>query len=159
MKLKKQILALSILVLIVSFPAVLQAAKAEGSIKVADAGAALQAKFKMLTTGQGSANGFFQYSTANKKEQVRITVSYLKIDGKYAWFAGECTADGVGNIGNWFFGVVHDGGTPGRLVDQIWWEWIPDSNQAKAQAKRKVENLEIPSDNKKIQAGDIKVTS
>jgi hypothetical protein len=102
-------------------------------------------------------DGFLQCTSSDNDTEMYIELEYIEIDGKYAWFAGMCTKDGSNFTGRWFFGAVHDGGNPGKLVDHIWWEWLPESDDVEEIAKSKVENLEIPSDNKPIESGDIEV--
>ncbi|MHC4843238.1 MAG: hypothetical protein ACYTEE_05500 [Planctomycetota bacterium] len=102
-------------------------------------------------------DGFLRCTSSDNDTEMYIEVEYSEIDGKYAWFAGICTEDGANFTGKWLFGAVHDGGTPGKLVDHVWWEWLPDSDDVEDVAKSKVENLEIPADNKPIGSGDIKV--
>ncbi|MFC1738331.1 hypothetical protein ACFL1G_04675 [Planctomycetota bacterium] len=129
-----------------------------GQIRVSDNKEGGLAKLKALAGDDiDSSEGFFHYLPADGTGEVRIKLAYVKVDGKYAWFAGECTQNGVNLIGRWFFGAVHDGGKPGKLVDHIWWEWLPDSDNARSVAKSKVENFEIPAENKTIIDGDIAV--
>jgi hypothetical protein len=46
-----------------------------------------------------------------------VNVKTVSVDGDNAWFAGPVVAGNVG-VGNWLFVKVHDGGEPGKLVDQ-----------------------------------------
>lgn len=80
-----------------------------------------------------------------------INVKYTSFDENYAWIAGKCTSGKAEFEGKWFFAAVNDGGKPGSLVDYIWWEWVGSESAAKS----KVENLEIPSNNKSIENGNI----
>ncbi|MHC4152206.1 MAG: hypothetical protein ACYSSP_08920 [Planctomycetota bacterium] len=102
-------------------------------------------------------DGFLRCTRSDDDTEMYIELEYTAIDGKYAWFAGICTEDGENFTGKWLFGAVHDGGTPGKLVDHVWWEWLPDSDDVEDVAKSKVENFEIPAKNKPINSGDIKV--
>jgi hypothetical protein len=154
-KFKSLILVASALFFLIETPAL--SVEIKGEVTLSDNGKMVPAELK--TTGnnfQGPANGFFQYSENGRK--IVITVTYLKTDGEYAWFAGKCTGDGVDYTGRWFFAAVHDGGTPGRLVDHLWWEWISDSDNARSIAESKVRNMRVPSERKKIQSGDIKIS-
>jgi hypothetical protein len=102
-------------------------------------------------------DGFLRCTSSDDDTEMYIELEYTAIDGDYAWFAGICTEDGENFTGKWLFGAVHDGGTPGKLVDHIWWEWLPDSDDVEEVAQSKVENFEIPAKNKPISSGDIKV--
>jgi len=116
------------------------------------------AEFKAnVGKAQQPANGFFRVSAEDKGTETYVDVVYVKVDGDYAWFAGKCTRDSEGLMGRWFFIVVHDGGKPGRLADHIWWDCLPDTDDAESIAKEKVENFEIPESNKPIKSGDIEV--
>ena len=103
------------------------------------------------------ARGFLLCSQKNQNRETHSEVVYVKVDGDYAWFAGKCTRDSGNLKGRWFFIAVHDGGTPGKLVDHIWWDWLPQTPDAESIAKKKVENLERPANNKHISAGDVVV--
>ena len=48
-----------------------------------------------------------------------VNVKAVSVSGADAWFAGPVIAGNVG-VGNWLFVKVHDGGEPGKLVDQAW---------------------------------------
>lgn len=135
------------------------AAAAEGSCTVTHDGDTYGVKLQMLSKDAESAEGFLIYSESGKKVKVRIDIAYLKVDGEYAWFAGKCVEGGTSRIDRWFFAAVHDGGEPGRLVDQFWWEWLDSGSEGEDQARQKVENLEIPSQRKSIKSGDIKVST
>ncbi|MBN1795861.1 MAG: hypothetical protein JW804_04245 [Sedimentisphaerales bacterium] len=156
MKSENKFWVLIALTVILILPAWLHAAEVRGEISISNNGSSLHTQFKMVLSDEGTGSGFFQYSDG--ESTVRIKVTCLKIDGEYAWFAGKCVEGPMDNLNNWFFGVVHDGGQPGRLVDQLWWEWISESDDAESIAKSKVENLEIPSERKVIESGDIKVS-
>lgn len=114
-----------------------------------------------FSTRQGkdglSATGSLHLWSEDNSRQTYVNLAYLNVDGEYAWFAGQCTNDNGSLTGRWLFVAVHDGGNPGRLADHIWWEWLPNSPDAEAVAKSKVENLEKPADNKSIKAGNIVV--
>ena len=156
MNLKRFTFALVMFSLVLSVPAL--ANSASGEVKISSGADKGVVKFNVVEGANSKAgDGFLHFSLAKSKEEIHIKVSYVKVDGEYAWFAGECTQDGVSQIGLWFFGAVHDGGKPGKLVDHIWWEWLPDSEDAESIAGSKVENLEIPSENKTITDGDITV--
>ena len=156
MRTRKKKLALIVSALVFTFSASSQGAKASGEISISDDGGEVQAKLQ-ITTGENedSAGGYFQY--LDDGDKVYIEVTGVKIDGEYAWFAGKCIEGGAGYSGRWLFVAVHDGGKPGRLVDQIWWEWIPAGDNAESIAKSKVRNMRVPSERKDIQSGDIKV--
>lgn len=47
-----------------------------------------------------------------------VNVKAVSVDGMDAWFAGPVVAGNVG-AGSWLFVNVHDGGEPGKLVDQV----------------------------------------
>jgi hypothetical protein len=51
-----------------------------------------------------------------------VNVKAVSVDSAKgdAWFAGPVICGNVGFIGSWLFVKVHDGGEPGRLVDQSW---------------------------------------
>jgi hypothetical protein len=85
-------------------------------------------------------DGFLRCTRSDDDTEMYIELEYTAIDGKYAWFAGICTEDGER-----------------KLVDHVWWEWLPDSDDVEDVAKSKVENFEIPAKNKPINSGDIKV--
>ena len=104
-----------------------------------------------------SAGGFFHRFLDDNSRDTYADVVYVKVDGEYAWFAGKCVMDSAGLSGRWFFAAVHDGGAPGRLVDHIWWDWLPQSPDAETIAAEKVENLEKPANNKPIKNGNIVV--
>ena len=101
------------------------------------------------------AKGYLHSWQANKSEEIYAEVKYVVVDGDYAWFAGKCTEGKL--AGRWYFIVVHDGGTPGRLVDHFWWDWLADTADAEDLARQKVENTEKPANNKFINNGDIEV--
>jgi hypothetical protein len=134
----------------------LKAAEIEGEIQVQGKNHSLQTAFNISVGERNSANGFFRYSDSKGKTHIKI--GHGKIDGEYAWFAGECTESPEDKNGRWFFGAVRDGGEPGHLVDLIWWEWLAKSKDAESIAKSKVRNMEIPSQRQKIQSGNIKVS-
>ena len=149
-------LILITLYLVIVFAASSQGGTASGEVSISDGGNKLQAKLKIATIGnENSIDGFLQYH--DEYDKVLIDVTSLKVDGEYAWFAGKCVEGGADYSGRWLFGAVHDGGKPGRLVDQIWWEWIPAGDNAESIAKSKVRNMQVPSERKDIQSGDIKV--
>lgn len=144
-------------ILILALGSSSQAVQAGGQVKVSDDNGELDVKLKVtLDKEKNQVSGFFQYSNSNKK--VFIKAKYLKIDGDYAWFAGQCAENSSEQAGRWFFAAVHDGGEPGRLVDQIWWEWIAHSDNAESTAKRKVLNMDVPSERKEIISGNIEVS-
>ena len=49
-----------------------------------------------------------------------VNVTAVSVNGADAWFAGPVIASNFGAEGNWLFVKVHDGGEPGKLVDQAW---------------------------------------
>ena len=49
-----------------------------------------------------------------------VNVTAVSVNGADAWFAGLVIASNFGAEGNWLFVKVHDGGEPGKLVDQAW---------------------------------------
>jgi len=151
---KKIILVLTLLCLLLSVTVLAkQTNEARGRFKVKDDNKNVTVNLKVTEDG----DGFLRCTKSDNDVEMYIDIEYAEIDGKYAWFAGICTEDGENFTGKWLFGVVHDGGTPGKLVDHIWWEWLPESDNVEDIAKSKVENLEIPSGNKTINSGDIKV--
>ena len=155
MESKKRHLVLSALIVIQIFPAFIYAASANGQITVSQGSKIFDVKLNMDDTK--SDKGFIQSVDQGSGDSVRIQISYITIDGEYAWFAGKCTDGRADKIGEWLFGVVHDGGKPGNLVDHLWWEWIGDGDDAEAKARAKVDNLQIPSGRKAVQSGDIKI--
>lgn len=108
-----------------------------------------------------TADGIFHIWQNDANKGLKLKVVYIKVDGKFAWFAGQCIEDkDSGKLMNrWLFLTVYDGGTPGKLVDQLWCEWLPDSKDAKKIAERKVKKLEKPKTNKPINSGNIVVNS
>lgn len=107
--------------------------------------------------GNIPAKGSFHLWLEDTGEETYVDVVYVKVSGAYGWFAGKCTKDTGEMIERWLFLAVHDGGSPGRLVDHIWWEWLPDTGEAETIAREKIENLEKPADNQSIKTGDITV--
>ena len=81
----------------------------------------------------------------------------MKVDGEYAWLAGKSTKDSTKLANQWFFITIHDGGSPGNLVDHMWWDWLPDTENVENIAKNKVENLEKAENNQIIKDGDIQI--
>ena len=107
--------------------------------------------------GEDSAKGRLRLWSADGSRETKVDLVYLRVDGEYAWLAGECKEDTDGLQGRWVFLAVHDGGEPGRLVDHIWMEWLGEGQAGMAQAKSKVENLDTPAESKSIESGDIEV--
>jgi len=108
------------------------------------------------TTDQ-SVTGSLSWETENGDTDNYIEIKYVNIDGQYAWFAGKCTQSTEEMADRWLFIAVHDGGTPGNLVDHIWCQWLDSGPDAESIAKEKVENLEKPTNNKPIKSGNIEV--
>ena len=104
-----------------------------------------------------SARGFLRLQAGDNDKDTYAEVAYVKVDGAYCWFAGKCTRDSDDLTGRWFFAAVHDGGTPGRLVDHIWLDWLANKADAESIAREKVKNCEKPQHNTPIAAGDIVV--
>lgn len=116
-------------------------------------------EFEVRKQQDQPAEGLFRLWVDNNGKKTFVSLKYLKVDGEYAWFAGRCTQDSGGMAGRWLFLAVHDGGSVGRLLDHIWWEWLPATPDAENIAKNKVENFEKPGSNKPIKSGDIVVGS
>jgi len=109
-------------------------------------------------TGDGiAAKGTLALWNGNDTDKIKINISYLLIDGQYAWLAGKCVDSSGDFADRWVYVVVHDGGEPGRLVDHIWIEWLAEGQEGKTQAEQKVVNLDSPSKKISIESGDIKV--
>jgi hypothetical protein len=102
--------------------------------------------------------GYLKFKLSDRNESV-VKLLYVKIDGEYAWFAGKCIKDTGNRKDQWLFLAAHDGGIPGRLVDHIWWDWLPDTPDARKIARKKIEDLEKPENNKPIKAGNVIVYS
>ena len=103
---------------------------------------------------------YSRHEDTEAEKGLYIEVTYLHIDDDYVWFAGKCFEDSdMEKQGRWLFMVVHDGGEPGKLVDHLWCEWLVDTKDAAAIAKRKVENLAKPKHNRLIMNGEIVVTA
>ena len=131
---------------------------AAGKITIADDNGG-SVDFKAVDGKDGQpSTGYLRLKSGDGSKETEAEVKYVNVDGDYAWFAGQCTRDSGGLTGRWFFAAVHDGGTPGKLVDHIWFDWLPDTADAEAVAKSKVENFAKPSSNKPITTGDIVVT-
>jgi len=107
--------------------------------------------------GDQPAKGYFHLWLDDESEETFVDGVYVSVDDEYAWFAGRCTKDTGDLTGRWLFVAVHDGGSPGRLVDHLWWQWLPDTTDAENIAREKVENIETPADNQPIEAGNITV--
>jgi len=82
-----------------------------------------------FTAPAGSATAFATYcgkGTAYYSDAAGIwylvNVKAVKVVGDNAWFAGPVVAGNLGATApnNWLFVKVHDGGEPGKLVDQVW---------------------------------------
>jgi hypothetical protein len=131
-----------------------------GKVQVLDgADGYASVEFEVRKQQDQPAEGLFRLSADNNGRKTSVNLKYLKVDGEYAWFAGKCTQDSGGMAGRWLFLVVHDGGSVGKLLDHIWWEWLPATPDAENIAKSKVENFEKPGSNKPIKSGDIVVGS
>jgi len=127
-----------------------------GNVEVS--GQANHIEMKASAAGaDSSARGWLRLRSSDGSRETKVDLVYLKVDGEYAWAAGECTEDTDGLEGRWLFIAVHDGGKPGRLVDQLWMEWLDEGAKGRQQAKSKVDNLETPSESKSIESGDLKV--
>ena len=160
MHFRKTISLLVIFLLMMSIPAFSKQGKnnVSGKVKVSGDDASVWIDF----TAAGAKNsraigGSFCCQPDGEGKKTCANVVYMKVDGRYAWLAGKCTSDSSGLAGRWFFMAVHDGGTPGYLADHLWLDWLPDTPDAESVAKRKVENLEKPANNKSIEAGNIVV--
>lgn len=75
----------------------------------------------------GKGNAYYSDADGN---WYFVNVTAVSVSGDDAWFAGPVIAGNVG-VGNWLFVKVHDGGEPGKLVDQAWGSF---TNQAAALA-------------------------
>jgi len=164
MNIQKAILILAALSLTAAVPLSLRAeepalaSNAKGTVQVSDEGGNAYIEFEVQEGKDNkAASGSFHFRLDDGSRDSYVEVAYVKVDGEYAWFAGDCTRDNAGMAGRWLFIAVHDGGRPGRLVDHIWLEWLPKTPDAENIAKRKVENLEKPANNKPIKTGDIVV--
>jgi hypothetical protein len=143
MKMKK----LFIIAIVVSTAGLcLASSTAKGDVEV-------EGDIKVNLSVSHPGKGSVKLQSTNGDLVARINVKYTSFDEDYAWIAGKCTGGESELQDKWIFAAVNDGGKPGSLVDYIWWEWL-DSESA---AKSKVENLEIPSDNKSIEKGNIVV--
>ena len=117
-------------------------------------------EFEVYKQNEGqSAGGFFRLSLEKQDQTTYVDVRYVSIADDFVWFAGNCTKGSGDFTGRWIFIAANDGGRPGKLVDHIWWEWLPDTQNAENIAKRKVENLEKPAYNKPIETGEITVST
>ncbi len=124
---------------------------------VEDGGSAASVQFDASEASESQpAGGSLTCSFADQSQPNSVKIQFVKIDGQFAWLAGQCTSGDLN--GRWLFVVAHDGGQPGSLVDHIWWEWLPAGTGENA-ARSKVENLEKPADNKSITDGNIVVSS
>jgi len=130
-----------------------------GNVEVsAQPGEASHIEMKASAAGaDNSAKGWLRLRSSDGGTETKVDLVYLRVDGEYAWAAGECTEDTDGLGGRWLFIAVHDGGKPGRLVDQFWMEWLDEGAKGRQQAKSKVDNLETPAESKSIESGDLKV--
>ena len=165
MNIKRTILVVTVFSLVTAVPLFSEekmsarANNMSGKIQVSDDNGAKP--WVQFRTQQGKNNrpagGSFQYRPEGKSKETYVDVVYVKVDGEHGWLAGKCTRDGTDLVGRWLFLAAHDGGTPGRLVDHIWWEWLPNTADAESIAKRKVENLEKPANSKSIISGNIVV--
>ncbi|MHC4068849.1 MAG: hypothetical protein ACYS18_08605 [Planctomycetota bacterium] len=116
-------------------------------------------EFEVRKQESQPAEGLFRLWVDNNGKKTFVSLKYLRVDGEYAWFAGKCTRDSGGMEGRWLFLAVHDGGGIGRLLDHIWWEWLPATPDAENIAENKVESFEKPGSNRPIKSGDIVVIS
>ena len=117
----------------------------------------LEVKLKAVEVNNGvRGKGYFR-CLPEQGGRIYAKVVYVTVDGDYAWVAGECTDSDTDMEGRWFFLVAHDGGKPGQDVDHIWWDWLADSDDDEEIARKKVENLQTPSNNRPIESGDIEV--
>ena len=62
----------------------------------------------------GKGNAYYSDADGN---WYFVNVKAVNVSGADAWFAGPVVAGNVG-AGSWLFVKVHDGGEPGKLVDQ-----------------------------------------
>jgi len=165
MSIKKAILMLAVFSLAIAGPLFSKAKKsapasnATGKVQVLnDSDEYAWAEFEAYESKNGQpAKGLFHYWLEDGSEEIYVDVVYVKVDGEYVWFAGKCTEASGELVGRWFFLAAHDGGDPGRLVDHVWWEWLPDTADAETIAERKVNNLEKPANNKSIENGNVVV--
>ena len=133
---------------------------AVGNIVIVDAGDNADVEFKAVEACEGiGASGFFKLNGKGGAVKIDAVVRFVKVDGRYTWFAGQCTPNSPAMAGRWFFAVAHDGGEPGKLVDHLWLDWLTRSPDAAKIAERKVENYEKPSCNKPIKDGNIIICS
>ena len=103
-----------------------------------------QAEFEFNTADN---RGNFQYSDANH-ESYRVKISETKVDGHFAWFAGEVSdASNPANNGKWLFAKVENGNP-----DKIWGSFTDQTT-----AKNGVKNMTAPADGPfNIEHGQIK---
>jgi len=131
----------------------------DAKVQVADDGNSTWIELQAEATQNGrTAQGELQVLADGNNLETMVDLSYLAVEGDYAWLAGECTKDNSGQTGNWLFVAVHDGGQPGRLVDHFWLEWLGSGDAGRSAAKQKVESRDKPAENKTIEAGDIQVS-
>lgn len=165
MSIKKAVLMLAVFSLAIAGPLFLRAKESApannvtGKVQILnDSDEYAWAEFEAYEAKNSQpANGSFHYWLEDGSEEIYVDVVYVKVDGEYAWFAGKCSKASGELVGRWLFLAAHDGGDPGRLVDHIWWEWLPDTADAQAVAERKVNNLKKPASNKSIKAGNVVV--
>jgi len=68
--------------------------------------------------------GTFNYADANLNVYgANINCVLVESSTNNAWFSGQVVSGNVGT-GQWVFVKVHDGGTPGRIGDQIWGSFV-----------------------------------
>jgi len=160
---KAFMLAVCLMVAVLSVPAsangVGSVDTVSGKVQVLDDEGTAWAEFKAAKEKDGgAAGGTFHWWLADGSKEAFIEVVYVTVDEEYGWFAGKCTRYSDSSLADrWFFVAVHDGGEPGRLVDHIWWELLPAAQDAESLAKEKVDNLEVPAENKAIEDGEIVV--
>jgi len=102
--------------------------------------------------------GLLQFWPEGKPQNtISIQLTCLKKQKNYAWLAGKCIDDKKsGQLkDHWLFIALHDGGTPGRLADHLWLEWLPQTPDAEQKARKNVEKLQKPKQNMPVTDGNI----
>lgn len=107
-------------------------------------------------TDSQPAAGFFKWNADDNSRQVQVSLTYVEVDNQFAWLAGLCVSDTDGElVGKWLLLTVSDFGSPGRLVDHVWMQWLPDESIA----RQKIQDFERADKNQPIEDGDIVICS
>ncbi len=160
MRRNRNIIVIAFVVLVLVFPVFSGQSKISshvtGKIEVKDDSNTVRVVFEAREAAENRpAEGTLNLDVNGSEAEFEIR--YVKVDGSYAWFAAKCTDSSSIRNGQWIFLLVNDGGTPGNLLDHIWWEWVGEGPSAEAVACEKVENIEKPAANKPVETGDIVV--